>query len=90
MLAFLDSLERAGAGVRIGTLATSVEGRRVPWVLLSRPLAGNPSEAHRGGKPVVWVQANIHAGEVEGKEAAQMLLRDLTRGRFGRCSTASS
>ena len=26
------------------------------------------------------VQANIHAGEVEGKEAAQMLLRDLTLG----------
>ena len=34
--------QRAGAGVRIGTLATSVEGRRVPWVLLSRPLVGEP------------------------------------------------
>jgi hypothetical protein len=80
VLAFLDSLQRAGAGVRVGTLATSVEGRRVPWVLASRPLVSNPSEAHRSGKPVVWMQANIHAGEVEGKEAAQMLLRDLTRG----------
>jgi len=80
VLAFLDSLERAWAGVRVGTLAVSVEGRRVPWVLASRPLVGNPSEAHRSGKPVVWIQANIHAGEVEGKEAAQMLLRDLTRG----------
>jgi hypothetical protein len=29
---------------------------------------------------MVYVQANIHAGEVEGKEAAQMLLRDLTLG----------
>jgi hypothetical protein len=30
----------------------------------------------------VYLQANIHGGEVEGKEAAQMLLRDLTRGRL--------
>jgi Predicted carboxypeptidase len=80
VLAFLDSLQRPGRGCRVGTLATSVEGRRVPWVLASRPLVSNPSEAHRSGKPVVWMQANIHAGEVEGKEAAQILLRDLTRG----------
>ena len=80
VLAFLDSLQRRGAGIRIGTLATSVEGRRVPWVIASRPLVSGPGEAHRSGKPVVWLQANIHAGEVEGKEAAQMLLRDLTLG----------
>jgi hypothetical protein len=80
VLGFLDSLQRTGAGVRAGSLATSVEGRRVPWVLASRPLVANAAEAHGSGKPVVWVQANIHAGEVEGKEAAQMLLRDLTRG----------
>jgi hypothetical protein len=49
-------------------------------VLAARPLPGNPSEAHRSGKPLIWLQANIHAGEVEGKEAAQMLLRDLTLG----------
>ena len=29
---------------------------------------------------MIYLQANIHAGEVEGKEAAQMLLRDLTLG----------
>jgi hypothetical protein len=80
VLAFLDSLQRAGAGIRVGTLATSVEGRRVPWVVAARPLVDGPGEAHRTGKPVVWLQANIHAGEVEGKEAAQMLLRDLTLG----------
>ena len=44
------------------------------------PAGQQPAEAHRSGKPVVWLQANIHAGEVEGKEAAQMLLRDLTLG----------
>jgi hypothetical protein len=80
VLTFLDSLQLATSDIRVGTLATTVEGRNVPFVIASRPLVSGPAEAYRTGKPVVYLQANIHAGEVEGKEAAQMLLRDLTRG----------
>ena len=36
-----------------------------------------PLEAKRLGRPIVYVQGNIHAGEVEGKEALQAVLRDL-------------
>src|SRR4051812_18107431 len=77
VLSFLDSLQRLHSEVRVGTLATSPEGRPVPYVLVARPLVFTPAEAHRSGKLVIYIQANIHAGEVEGKEAAQMLLRDL-------------
>jgi zinc carboxypeptidase len=80
VLAFLDSLERAGAGIRVRTLGVSPEGRRLPLVIAARPMVESPGEAHRTGKPIVYVQGNIHAGEVEGKEALQMLLRDLTVG----------
>lgn len=82
VLQFLDSLSRATIDMRVGTLAVSPEGRWVPYVLAARPLPAGPAEAHRGGKPIVYLQANIHGGEVEGKEAAQMLLRDLTQGRL--------
>jgi hypothetical protein len=80
VLGFLDSLQRAGADIRIGTLGTSSEGRRIPYVLAARPLVASLVEARRGRKPIVYLQGNIHAGEVEGKEAALMLLRDLTLG----------
>jgi len=43
-------------------------------------MVDGPIAARRAGKPVIYLQGNIHAGEVEGKEAAQMLLRDLTVG----------
>jgi len=47
-------------------------------VIASRPLVRTPAEARATGKPIVYVQGNIHAGEVEGKEALQALIRDLT------------
>ena len=80
VLAFVDSLQAAGADIRIGQLGQSPEGRAIPYVLAARPMVLTPGEAHRTGKPVIYIQGNIHAGEVEGKEAAQMLLRDLTLG----------
>jgi hypothetical protein len=82
VLTFLDSLQRSAQDIRIGRLAVSPEGRLVPYVIAARPLVSGPAEAHRTGKLVVYLQANIHAGEVEGKEAAQMLLRDLALGRL--------
>lgn len=80
VIRFVDSLRLRGAELQVGELARSPEGKSIPYVLASRPLITDPAAAHRGGKPVVMIQANIHAGEVEGKEAAQMLLRDLTLG----------
>lgn len=80
VLTFLDSLADRGAGIRVGTLGTSSQGRRIPYVIAARPMVADPGEAHRSGKPIVYIQANIHAGEVEGKEALLQILRDLTLG----------
>lgn len=80
VLTFLDSLADRGAGIRVGTLGTSPQGRRIPYVIAARPMVTDPGDAHRSGKPIVYIQANIHAGEVEGKEAMLQILRDLTLG----------
>jgi Zinc carboxypeptidase len=80
VIGFLHTLRSRGAPIRLDVLARSHRGRAVPYVVASRPLIGSPKEAARSGKPVVYLQANIHAGEVEGKESAQMLLRDLSLG----------
>ncbi|HEV8149125.1 MAG TPA: M14 family metallopeptidase [Gemmatimonadales bacterium] len=80
VLAFVDSLQRLGAGIRVGRLGLSPQGRVLPYVIASRPLVDGPAEAQRTGKPIIYLQANIHAGEVEGKEAALRLLRELTLG----------
>jgi hypothetical protein len=77
VVAFLDSLKVLGADYAFGSIGKTFEGREIPYVIASRPLVHTPAEARATGKPIVYVQGNIHAGEVEGKEALLALLRDL-------------
>ena len=78
VVAFLDSLKKLNAPLAFGSIGRTTESREIPYVIASRPLVHSPEEARATGKPIVYVQGNIHAGEVEGKEALQALLRDLT------------
>ncbi len=76
VVAFVDSLVAMGAPLSVSELARSPMGKVVPLVVASRPRVTTPQEARRLNRPIVYVQANIHAGEVEGKEAMLALLRD--------------
>lgn len=78
VLAFLDTLVARRAPLVVTELGRSGEGRVLPLVIASKPQVRTPAEARALGRPIVYVQANIHAGEVEGKEAVQALLRDLS------------
>jgi hypothetical protein len=75
--AFLDSLVQPGRPITKGVMGKTTEGRDLPYVIVSRPLYATPEAARRSGRPIVFVQGNIHSGEVEGKEALQALVRDL-------------
>ena len=74
---FIDSLRLLGGKIHVGSIGKTTEGRDIPFVVASRPLVTTAVEAKQLGRPIVYVQANIHAGEVEGKEALQAILRDL-------------
>lgn len=56
------------------------EGRDLPLVVISDPKVTTPAAAQKLGRPIIFVQANIHAGEVEGKEAILMIARRLVSG----------
>jgi hypothetical protein len=81
VMTFMNEVAQAAPDtIRLTTFGKTVEGRPLPLAVVGAPAA--TAQAVRGtGKLRVLVQGNIHGGEVEGKESAQMLLREIAEGR---------
>ncbi len=80
VVAFLEQVAAASPRIHLATFGYSWEGRPLPLAVWGDVAAATPEAVLASGKTRVFIQANIHAGEVEGKEAMLMLLRGLARG----------
>ena len=84
VVAFVDALRaNRDSRLHVADFGHSPEGRVLPLLVLSGHGHFTPEAAHGSGLPVVLVICGIHAGEVEGKEAGLMLVRDILAGRHG-------
>lgn len=63
------------------TLATSSDGKWIPFMVISDQLIKSPQKMHELNRPIICVLANIHGGEVEGKEAILQWLIELKNGQ---------
>ena len=78
---FMTAVAAAAPGrVHLTTFGETTEKRTLPLAVVGAP-AATPDAVRGTGKLRVYIQGNIHGGEVEGKESAQMLLRELAQGR---------
>src|SRR5687767_6400922 len=80
VLNFIAELQEQSSLIRLASFGKSEEGRSLPLMILSDSPISNPRDARSSGKPIVFVMANIHAGEVEGKEAVLHLSRRILFG----------
>ena len=80
VVSFLEAIDKASDRVHLTKMGTTNEQRAIPLAVIGAPGA-SPQAVAGTGKLRVYIQGNIHGGEVEGKESAQMLLRDLAAGR---------
>ena len=75
---FMKAVDDASPIVFYTTYGTTTEGRALPLTVVGTGLKdASPAAVKASGKLRVHIQANVHAGEVEGKESAQILLREL-------------
>ena len=78
---FLDSVDAASDLVHVSTFGYTFEGRPLLLAVVGRVADGRPATVAASGRLRVYLQANIHAGEVEGKEAVLALVRDIAAGQ---------
>jgi hypothetical protein len=79
---WLRLVAEASPVIHVDTFGYTLEGRALPLAVVGRGLRDGSADAVRAaGRTVVYLQGNIHAGEVEGKEVLLMLLREIATGR---------
>jgi dipeptidyl aminopeptidase/acylaminoacyl peptidase len=76
VVTFCETLAKQFPCVRYSTFGVSGEGRTLPLLMISDP----PADPRQSSKPVVLLVGNIHAGEVDGKEALMTFARDIASG----------
>lgn len=76
-VAFLHRLAQASDRIHLGSLGRSLEGRDIPVVYVGKFERPDPESLRKTGLPTVLVQAGIHSGEIDGKDAGLMLIRDM-------------
>ncbi len=74
---FSKRLDRASTLIKYETYGKSGELRDMPLLIAASGNAFTPQLARRQGKAVILVQAGIHAGEIDGKDAGLALFRDI-------------
>ena len=80
VLRVIGELQKRTPNLRVESFGKTTEGRDLPLMIFADPPIAQPRDARAAGKTIVFVQANIHAGEVEGKEAMLHLSRRIAFG----------
>jgi murein tripeptide amidase MpaA len=74
---YCRQLEKASPWIKVMSFGKTPEGRDLMLVIASKDKAFDPKKAAKSGKAVILIQNGIHAGEIDGKDACLMLLRDI-------------
>ena len=75
-IAYSQKLDRASDKIVYRSFGKSGQGRDLPLLIASDDGTFTPEAARKKGKAIIFIQAGIHAGEIDGKDAGLALLRD--------------
>jgi zinc carboxypeptidase len=74
---YAKRLDQASPLIKFQIFGKSGQGRDLPLLIAAEGETFTPEAAKRAGKAIVLIQACIHAGEPDGKDAGLALLRDI-------------
>lgn len=85
---FVELAAEQSERIHATTFGATVEGRPLPLAVVGDVPDARPASVAAAGRLRVWLQGAIHGGEVAGKEALLMLLRDLAAGGHAEWSSS--
>jgi len=79
---FLKRLAASNSMLTLTTFGKSAQGRDLPLLIVDKEGLSEPYAIHATGRIILLIQACIHPGESEGKDAGMMFIRDLIKSGY--------
>jgi hypothetical protein len=76
-VAYCKLLDASSPFIMYTTFGISPQGRKLPLLIVDAEGRFDAASARRSGKLVWLIEAGIHSGEIDGKDAGLMFIRDL-------------
>jgi hypothetical protein len=76
-VSLMRQVEKLSPFVKVVQFGTTAQGRAMYAMVVSSDHAFTPAAAAKTNKAIILIQSGIHAGEIEGKDTALMLVRDM-------------
>ena len=76
-VAYCKLLDEASTSIEYTTFGKTPQGRDLPLLIIDADGISDPNKAKEAGKFILLIQAGIHPGEIDGKDAGLMFFRDL-------------
>ena len=74
---YCKKLASASPWIKYVSFGVSPQGRDLPLLIVDRNGNFTPLKVHRSGNAVLLIEAGIHPGEIDGKDAGLMFIRDI-------------
>ena len=74
---FYKRLEAASPFAKLTVFGQTSQQRDLHCLIVSKDEAFTPEAAEKTGKAIILIQNGIHSGEIDGKDASMMLLREI-------------
>jgi hypothetical protein len=82
LMEFVYELEKSSDLMQVQKITETLRGRDVVLCILSNPPVYQASDLAGSEKPIVLIVNNVHGGEVAGKDASLIVMRDLLFGEL--------
>lgn len=80
---YLERLVESDKRLQKLSIGKSPQGRDIWMIVATKDGHSNATSLIEQNRPTLLVQAGIHSGEIDGKDAGMMLLRDIVHGNKG-------
>ncbi|MFZ4399538.1 MAG: M14 family metallopeptidase [Bacteroidales bacterium] len=76
-IAYCKMLDQASKQIKYLSFGKSPQGREMPLLILDKKGNFTAEAIHKSGNVILLIQAAVHAGEPDGKDAGLLLFRDI-------------